>query len=320
MLGNGHVYAAAGSEGIVKFDGDSWSLVNAGLSVGNENRQWTAVTGYVAGMTDIVYAGANNVGGNRNGRKYSNIWRTEDGARSWIALVDADTNVSDRIHGQSYDWWYREKAFTNAGLGRTNSVVSAVAVSPGRLENDVSDDIVYVSGRGGLWKSENGGKRWAPAVYNMQATSNNAVAVHPSDPGLVALANTDYVVLATNTGFDGDSLARNKPNGAPSKGFDLVFDSSIKPADPRHWQQGLEQSRPGRRVRAGGRKARQVVSRDMGKHPPCCCNLARQWASSCGVLWVSRWLRGDLPESYWPRWRVKGYSDCSRAHGKRARE
>jgi len=225
VLSNGHVYGAIGSAGIVKYDGESWGLQNSGLSINNAYRQWTSVTGYVAGNSDIVYAGTTNLGGLSKGRNYSNLWRTEDAGINWSPLVDTETNVSDKIIGQPDDWWFRTNAFGQAGLGRANSVVSSIAVSRGSLEDDVSDDIIYVSGRGGLWKSNNGGRLWEPAVNNMQATANNAVAVNPNDPSQVALANTDYVVLATNTGFESSSLSRDKPKDAESKGYDVIFDA-----------------------------------------------------------------------------------------------
>ena len=225
VLSNGHVYAAIGAAGLVKYDGKSWGLQNSGLSIDNADRQWTAVAGYVVGNQDVIYAGATNLGGRMNGRNYSNIWRTEDGGDNWSPLVDAQTNVSDNIYGQSHDWWFRSEAFTQAGLGRTNSVVSSIAVSRGGLTDVVSDDIIYVSGRGGIWKTSNGGGLWEPAVNNMQANSNRGVAVNPNDPNQVVLANTDYVVLATNTGFQNRSLFRDKPSGAESRGYDVIFDA-----------------------------------------------------------------------------------------------
>ena len=224
VLGSGHVYGAIGSEGIVKYDGTSWVLQNFGLSINDQNRQWTAVTGYVSGSNDVVYAGTNNVGGNTSGTNYSNIWRTVDGGDSWSPLVDADTNVEDTIHGQPHDWWYRVDAFRQAGLGRKNSVVSAIDVTRGLTENPF-DDIIYVSGRGGIWKSGNGGDTWQPAVNNMQVTSNRGVAINSNNSSQVVLSNTDYVVLETRTGFEGSSLSRDKPSGAESRAYDAIFDA-----------------------------------------------------------------------------------------------
>ncbi|WP_397363691.1 T9SS type A sorting domain-containing protein [Olleya sp. R77988] len=224
VLSSGRVYAAIGDDGIVKYNGTSWSLKNTGLSINNTNRQWTAVTGYLKGTNDVIYAGTNNLGGNVNGTNYSNIWRSVNGGNTWTPLVDANTNVSDQIYGQSYDWWYRTQAFPQGGLGRKNSVVSSIDVARGLFPNVVSDDIIYVSGRGGIWKSDDGGDLWKPAVYNMQATANNGVAVNPNNSNQVAIANTDYVVLETSDTFENNNISRDKPSGAESRGYDVIFD------------------------------------------------------------------------------------------------
>jgi len=225
VLSSGSVYAAIGDGGIAKYDGTSWTLKNMGLSTNNDNRQWTAVAGYVNGTNEVIYAGTNNQGGTTNGTNYSNIWRTIDGGNSWTPLVDANTNVLDIIYGRSYKWWFSTDAFTQAGLGRTNSIVSSIDVACGLLPNDVSDDIIYVSGRGGIWKSEDGGEFWKPAVFNMQATANNDVAVNPNNPSQIAIANTDFVLLETSGRFEDGNISRDKPNGAESRGYDVIFDA-----------------------------------------------------------------------------------------------
>jgi len=224
VLSSGHVYAAIGEEGIVKYNGNSWALKNDGLSINNPNRQWTAVSGYVKNATDIVYIGTNNLGGTANGTNYSSIWRSVKGGKDWTPLVDADVNVSDQIYGQSYNWWYRINAFQQAGLGRTNNVVSSIEVSSGAFINTVADDVIYVSGRGGIWKSDDGGSFWKPAIHNMQATSNRGVAINHNNPKQVAIANTDYVVLETSDRFEENYISRDKPNGAESRGYDVIFD------------------------------------------------------------------------------------------------
>gem|GEM_PF-2265253 len=224
VLSSGNVYGAIGAAGVVKFDGVSWAMQSAGLSTNNNNRQWTAVTGYVANGNDVVYAGTNNLGG-PSGANYSSIWRTVNGGDSWQPLVNADNNVVDTIYGQQHAWWFRTVAFPQAGLGRKNSVVSSIEVALGASANSVADDIIYVSGRGGIWKSDNGGGQWQPAVNNMQVTANNDVAVNPNNASQVVLANTDFVVLQSGANFENANIVRDKPSGAESKAYDVLFDS-----------------------------------------------------------------------------------------------
>ena len=226
VLGNGRVYAAIGDGGIAKFNGNTWTLKNIGLDVNNPLRQWSAVTSYEGGSLDVVYAGVNNLGGNANGSMYSSVWRSVNGGNSWTPLVDANTNVSDTIYGQSNIWWYRDTGFPNAGLGRTNNVISSIDVARGESQFGTTDDIIYVSGRGGIWKSENGGTSWQPAVHNMQATANRGVAVNPNNPKQVIIANTDYVILETSNRFENDNISRDKPQGSESRAYNIFFDGT----------------------------------------------------------------------------------------------
>lgn len=225
-LANGSVYGAIGSGGIVKYDGQTWSLKNSGLSTGNINRKWSALAGYSAGTTEVLYAGMNNSGGATVNEDYSNIWRSTNGGDSWTPLVDASSNVSDRVYGQNYGWWFRTDAFREAGLGRRNSIVSSIALTKGIDPVSIEDDVIYVSGRGGLWKSDNGGAQWSPAVHNMQVTSNQSVAVNPNFSSQVALANTDFVVLGSTDRFANGDLSRDRPNGSASRAYDILFDST----------------------------------------------------------------------------------------------
>ena len=227
VLSNGNVYAAIGPAGIAQFDDGVWALRNANLPITDQSPQWwSAVTGYVRGANDIVYAGANNIVG-PGGQNFSNIWRTKDGGRNWEPLVDANTNVSDIILGQDHNWWFRS-AFQQAGLGRRNSVVSSIDVARGPFPNGLADDIVYVSGRGGIWKSDNSGTNWQAAVHNLQVTANTRVAVNPNNPAQVAVSNTDYVVLETRNGFASESndIGRDRPQGSESRGYDIIFDTT----------------------------------------------------------------------------------------------
>lgn len=224
VLSNGHVYGAIGEDGVVKFNGNSWSVINSPNWINNGFREWTAVSGYVKSNTDVIYAAVNNLGGSQAGTNYSSIWR-KIGGNDWIALVDADTNISDIIYGQTCDWWYSTEAFPQASLGHTNNVISAIDISVGNYPQFVSDDIIYISGRGGIWKSEHRDELWKPAVYNMAVTANNGVAVNPNNPSQIALANTDYVVLETANRFVNCSITRDKPNNSESKGFDVIFDT-----------------------------------------------------------------------------------------------
>jgi len=227
VFDNGHVYAAIGESGMAAYDGTSWSTINAGLTF-DSTHVWSAVAGYVAGDHDVVYATANNSETN-SGSYYSSVWRSENSGLTWSPLVDHTSNVSDHIYdgtpGGAEFWWYRD-SFVEGNLGRRQTAFSTIEISLGASATSPSDDILYVSGRGGIWKSDDGGATWHPAVNNLQVTANRDVAVNPDEPSQVVLGNTDYVVLASGSHFDRETVVRDKPEDPElgSRGYDVVFD------------------------------------------------------------------------------------------------
>jgi hypothetical protein len=74
VLDNGHVYAAIGAEGVVYFDGVSWTRVNTGLTL-NSSHSWAGITGYTINNTDVVYVTVNNTSETRTNINYSSVWR-----------------------------------------------------------------------------------------------------------------------------------------------------------------------------------------------------------------------------------------------------
>jgi len=62
-------------------------------------------------------------------------------------------------------------------------------------------------------------------VFNMQVTSNRGVAVNPNDPSQVVIANTDFVVLESNSRFENDDITRDRPDDSESRGYDVIFDT-----------------------------------------------------------------------------------------------
>ena len=224
LLKNGHVYAAVGENGLVGDRGLGWSELSGGLAAGN-TFEWAAIAGYEGENGDILYATVNNSTGG-GGSNYSSVWRSEDSGESWEALVDRNENVSVSIFDgtpQGGETWWFEKGFGNALLGRRQTSFSSIEVAHGDL-SDPADDVIYVSGRGGIWKSPDGGGQWWPAVNNMQVTANRAVAVDPDNPAQVVIGNTDFVILHSAANLSTNSVARDKPNGADSRAYAVFVD------------------------------------------------------------------------------------------------
>ena len=225
LLDNGHVYAAAGEAGLVGDRGIGWSELSEDLEA-DESHVWAALSGYVGESGDILYATVNNSTGQLNGNNYSSVWRSEDSGESWQGLVDRNDNVSVSLYdgtSQGGETWWFEKGFSNALLGRRQTSFSSIEVAHGNSSSP-ADDIIYVSGRGGIWKSPDGGGHWWPAVNNMQVTANRAVAVDPDNPAQVIIGNTDFVVLHSAANLSSNSVVRDKPNGADSRAYAIFVD------------------------------------------------------------------------------------------------
>ena len=225
LLDNGHVYAAVGEAGIVGNSGSTWSTLSGELEAGS-SYVWAALAGYIGESGDVIYATVNNSTGGTNGSNYSSVWRSEDSGESWDALVDRNENVSLSLYdgtSQGGERWWFEKGFGNALLGRRQTSFSSIEVAHGELSDPV-DDVIYVSGRGGIWKSPDGGGHWWPAVNNMQVTANRSVAVHPDQPEQVIIGNTDFVILHSKSNLSTRSVARDKPEGADSRAYDVFID------------------------------------------------------------------------------------------------
>ena len=226
LLDNGHVYAAIGEGGLAGNRGSGWSVLSGLLEV-DASHVWAALAGYVGQSGDIIYATVNNsTGGGPNGSNYSSVWRSEDSGESWEGLVDRNNNVSLSLYDgtpQGGERWWFEKGFSNALLGRRQTSFSSIEVARGNL-SDPTDDVIYVSGRGGIWKSPNGGGNWWPAVNNMQVTANRSVAIDPDNPAQVIIGNTDFVILHSADNLSTNSVVRDKPNGADSRAYDVFID------------------------------------------------------------------------------------------------
>lgn len=171
------IYAACGSLGIFKTTdgGMTWTEKNNGLGgIGLIAAMLDAArTKYLTVDVDpdnpeIVYTGS--------GSKYGQVYRSEDGGERWRRLT-----VSKNI--LPGDWWYQERQW----LGNRGSSVNCLSVDPRDSRR------IYVSGRGGVWRSDDAGATWRPKVRGLEATVMNRVVLNPREKGVFYAGNTDWV-------------------------------------------------------------------------------------------------------------------------------
>jgi photosystem II stability/assembly factor-like uncharacterized protein len=91
---------------------------------------------------------------------------------SFASLVSAGEPAASAVHDSDFKF-----RFVGPKVGNRIAAIAGVAGDPS----------VYYAGAasGGVWKSEDGGNRWAPIFDKQSATAIGALAVAPSDPSTV---------------------------------------------------------------------------------------------------------------------------------------
>ena len=208
------LYVAARTAGIFSYDG-SWTALSAGLATGSTGSFWQSVTGHVDPATGatVLYAGcARPVGG-------AAIVKSVDGGASWTSVA---APAQPRLYGTDTPWWAASIPYLR--FDGSAAVVSQIAVDPRAPET------VYVAGRGGIYKSVDGGAVWTPAGNGLMATVNRSVVADPKVPGRVYVANTDWTFFSSAD--HGASVTRNGPVGAGGTSFSIALDPSTAAGAP----------------------------------------------------------------------------------------
>jgi len=171
------IYAACGSRGIFKTmdGGRTWEEKNSGLggigliaSVLNTRKTRYLTVDVDPNNPEIIYTGSGN--------RYGQVYRSENGGEQWRRL----TGSRNILPG---DWWYQERQW----LGNRGSSVNCLSIDPRDSRR------IYVSGRGGVWRSDDAGATWRPKVRGLEATVMNRVVLNPRRKGVFYAGNTDWV-------------------------------------------------------------------------------------------------------------------------------
>jgi hypothetical protein len=203
---------AAGSSGLwVSQDaGATWQALGAPPAAG---AVWTSIDGHIGcGMTDLV-ATALSAG-------TATVIGSEDGGADWTPLA-ASAAVHTTIGDAGGDpWWLGAQA--GYMLGGAN-YVGAMAVD-GAAPGTCGQGALYVAGRSGIWRSQDGGANWYPAVAGMGITILPAAAPDPAVAGTVSIASSDWGYLFST---DGGTHVTQKRAG--KQAFDVAADPATGP-------------------------------------------------------------------------------------------
>ena len=170
---NGVLWAAGRREGLFKSmdGGRTWT------SAGTFPSSVDLVT--VAGRGRSVFAGCV-----ADGQTPHCIYRSLDGGASFTSVAD---NPSALEWGSNQTWWHAaEKGSFINGSGYVTSGIALDAVN---------ENIVYVAGRAGVWKSEDSGDTWRPAVVGLGGTMHEKFGWNGTD---VMVSDVDFGCFKTS--------------------------------------------------------------------------------------------------------------------------
>lgn len=142
------------------------------------------------------------------------FWRTTDGGASWTEMSNGSDacdgqcwyNMTIRVHNTNPDTVYRGtiRIFRSLNGGASWNALTNGWGGSQQVHQDThqllmdpnNSNSFYVSGDGGLWKSENGGSSFLNRNGNMNVTQFYAIDVDPNDTGRICGGAQDNSSLA----------------------------------------------------------------------------------------------------------------------------
>jgi photosystem II stability/assembly factor-like uncharacterized protein len=177
------LYAASGIHGVFKTTdgGVTWVKKNKGLEGLLLSKLNLREIKYISLAIDpknnnVIYTGS--------GIYRGQIYKSTNGGENWVKLISNKRNIHPG------GWWIRKRNM----LGGVSYSANSLSIDPKNNKR------IYISGRSGIWRSDDGGKEWHAKVNNLGATCMNQIAIHPVTPDTFFVGDGDWVMFRT---FDG---------------------------------------------------------------------------------------------------------------------
>lgn len=184
-IGNS-VYAAAATSGIYKLSSGGTVWTKLGGTTLTNGTIWSAA----GGNDNVIYVGGFNT------QPGKTIAKSEDGGITWKWLPGDKANISNTPWGTNSPWWLGQ-AVSRVMFGCFDGCTYE---STSITVDKFNPNIVYSAGRSGVWKSENAGATWAPAVQHLGGTMHTNLAV--ASDGSISVDDVDWVNINTSDHFE----------------------------------------------------------------------------------------------------------------------
>jgi hypothetical protein len=182
---------------------------------------WAAIDGYRQGTETILFIGCALLLQPPTGL-YDALWKVSvvNGVATFTDVITS-SSVKNTLNGSAGSpWWLIHPDYANQTsyqLGQNGYDAAQIAVDPTNTQR------VLVAGRSGVWRSDDGGGTWYPAVEGLATTIDRQVAIDPDSTSQLAVPDVDWVVLHSSSRFL--DIPRRKPP-VETSAYALAFHAS----------------------------------------------------------------------------------------------
>lgn len=178
------IYAACGNQGIFKTTdgGNTWEEKNKGLEGLISSRLKLSSINFISfdidpENTEILYTGS--------GKEHGQIYKSTDGGNHWRNIT------ADKASMHPGGWWKVQEIHWPGGR---NYSANSLSVDPHNVKR------IYVSGRSGIWRSDDAGMTWHAKVKGLGATCMQKLIISSKNPDVFFVGDADWVMFRTKDG------------------------------------------------------------------------------------------------------------------------
>ena len=221
------LFVAGGTEGLYRLDCSTLVPVNTGVPLGTAN--WNSIAGYQQSGAPVLFAACDPCQPGPDGGTVSVIRSTDAGA-TWQS-VTAPGSIDRRVAGTDETWLLADQlqGMTPGEPGFAS--FQLVARAP---EDEGGNGQVVIAARGGVWRSDDGGDTWAPAVNGLGGIDAPGLTGDPADSRRIYQGLAGFGAQSTTDAFDHVVIEQlgspNVPGYTIPVAYGAAFDATTSPS------------------------------------------------------------------------------------------